>query len=1074
MPRFPLRLLRPALGLCLLLGLSAPASAQTTRATVPESGLNAPSDMGRGTATRPATRVARTPDATTADAGRSAEVAVTPGLPVIRLTPRDVRLPTLNRGRVDLAGQWDFKLDVPDSFDGTYASIPEWDKAAIPGHFSYQGFGPMHKEFNTPVAWHRTFKVPPAWDGMRTRLRFESADGYCQVFVNGELVGTTERVNTPSEFDITDFLREGDNELVVSLETTLATYWSKRTMGGLARGVYLQAVPPVGLARLHVSSELKGTPAGGEGPVDADALANIRVANDSASPVSGYGVRFSLADDGSMAVPIKLNNDATPLPPIAAGTMLQMTLPLPVEQVKTWTAEHPNLHVLTCELLDAEGEVVMTARQRFGFREVETRGGKLYVNGTPIKFRGANYHMTFPGYGYFMTPQQVRHDLELFRHMNLNVLRSRPVPGIEYLDDCDEIGMYTTVEGMFTLMMYDRGPQKDHGADPAIAPSLREHLAAMLESTRSSPSIIVYGLGNENPYYDYFREAAAAMQAEQTGVPLFFGSDDRLGVDIDFMDVNDDHYPRDGDWSPDDLHRITGPGWEYPVDRPNMFTEWSHIAANNIKEYLFDPATDEFWGYIATLHANWTYDHEHILGGFLFLAAPEVRYNTTFDWRGFFDPHRRPYDMAWHVKKSQSPVRIEDPTLRERITVENRYDFTNLNELEARWTQGDKRGTARLDVPPRTTGTVSLPIDPQGEPVRLTFVDKRGETVDVYRLTRPDQRPEHELPEAETASLKVDKADGGTTVTVGDATFGFDKDGLLVRGDLGGQNIIAGRPTVEARATQFINFRGNQKRSMVNQLSGWKADDVSVEQQRDRVVVTAKGKYDQASGTIVTTVGNDGHAEVAYDVTWTGEEQFNCFDWGYAMRVVPEADTLRWRHAGLWSVYPPDHIGRNEGVAPAGGDPRYAGARAAYTDGPKSWPWSQDLLDGTTNDFRSTKFKLITAGLYRDDGVGLTVAGRDTDSFERGQHVKATVVGADNEGDLFTSEFFPDQEKGSGYWLAVLEYHSGSSEPHLTKSLDYQPLVVQKGTKLAGTVRFALTPEPIEVDQSVNFAEPMP
>ena len=1046
------------------------APAQATRAVVPESGLNAPSDLGRGVA--PATK----PAGGLSQGAKPADDATTAGLPVVRLTPRDMVIPGAGRAKVDLAGEWDFKLDVPAGFDGKAASISDWSKAQIPGHFSWQGLGEMHKEFNVPVAWHRTFETPKSWDGqnLRVRLRFESADGYAKVYINGKSVGTSERVNTPSEFDVTDALNGGTNDLVVTLEKTLATHWSKRTMGGLARGVYLQAVPPVSLARLHVSSRLKGVPADGVGPVDADALAAIRVANDTDKSVGGLSVRFTLADTGSQAVPIKLRNDKLPLPAIAAGTMLQMTLPLPVENVLTWSAEHPNLYNLKCELFDANGELVMTATQRFGFREIATRGGKMYLNGTPIKWRGANYHMTFPGYGYFPTPQQVRHDIELFHGMNLNVLRSRPVPGIDYLDDCDEIGMYTTVEGMFTLMMYDKGPQKDYGADPAIAPGLLEHLAAMLESTRSSPSILLYGLGNENPYYDYFREAAAAVQSEQTGVPLFFGSDARNGVDADFMDVNDDHYPRDGIWSIDNLHHIEGKGWDYPKDRPNIFTEWGHVAANNIKEYTFDPATDDFWGYLTALHVNWTYDHPHVLGGFLFLGAPEVKIGATFPWRGFFDEWRRPYDMAWHVKKADSPVRIEDPTLRPEVEVINRYDFTNLNELEARWSQGGKSGVARLDVPAQTTKQVTLPVDPQGDPVDLTFVDKSGGVVDVYRLTRPDQRPKHELPRAESAKLTVEKADGGATVTVGDATFGFDADGLLVRGDLNGQSIIAGRPEVEARAAQFINFRGNQKRSMLNQLHHWKADDVKVSQDNGRVTVAARGGYDEAKGAIITTIDDRGEVTVAYDLTYAGGEPFNCFDWGYAIRVAPAADTLRWTRTAQWSVYPPDAVGRAQGIAPAAGDPKYAAARAAYSDGRKPWPWSQDTVDGVTNEFRSTKFRFVTGGLYRADGAGLSAVGRDADTFAKSQHLRATPVGGDNAGDLFTGEFYPDQKPGGGYWLQVLEYHSGSSEPHLTKSLRIDPLIIEKGVKLAGTVRFALTPAPIAVDYSVNFAEPMP
>ena len=105
----------------------------------------------------------------------------------------------------------------------------------------------------------------------------------------------------------------------------------------------------------------------------------------------------------------------------------------------------------------------------------------------------------------------------------------------------------------------------------------------------------------------------------------------------------------------------------------------------------------------------------------------------------------------------------------------------------------------------------------------------------------------------------------------------------------------------------------------------------------------------------MTTIRDDGRVEVAYDLTWTGGEPFKCFDWGYALRVAPDVDTLRWTRKAQWSVYPPDTIGRPQGIASAGGDPQYASARAAYADGLKPWPWSQDVLDGVTNEFRGNQ-----------------------------------------------------------------------------------------------------------------------
>lgn len=1043
---------------------------------VPETGLNAPSDRG----TIAADQIPRIPPAVTQTRSASGETAarVASGLPIVRLTPRDVMLPDpLGRGRIDLSGEWGFRFDVPATFDGTAGSIDRWDKARVPGHFSLQGFPEPPREFGVPVAWHRQFTVPSSWAGLRVRLRFESADGLARVYVNGRMIGVDERVNVPSEYDITDALVEGANSLVVTLEGTLSTYWSKRAIGGIARAVYLQAVPPVGIARLHVSTELGRFPEHGDDLVPATTIAHIRVANDTSAEIDGYSVRFSIADSGSQMVPIRLRAPKVPVGPVAPGAMMELSIPLPVDAVRCWSAEHPHLYRIQCELLDPDGNVVMTARQRFGYRQVQTRAGELLINGRAVKFRGANYHMTYPGFDYFPTPEHVRADLLMLRDMNLNVLRSRPVPMIEYLDLCDELGMYSTVEAMFTLMMYDRGPQRDHGADPSIEPALREHLAAMIESTRSNPSVVLYGLGNENPYYDYFRSAAVAMQSERLGIPLFFGSDDRLGVDIDFMDVNDDHYPRDGRWAIDNRFHIEGRGWDYPRNRPNIFSEWGHIAAINIKEYLFDPGTDDFYGFLVDLHVNWTYLQPHVVGGFLFLAAPEVKIGAAFPWRGFFDAYRRPYDMAWHVKKANSPVRIHDTTLRPStddprqaaITVENRYDFTGLEELELHWSQGLASGTLRPTLPARTTREVTLPIDPHGAPALIRFTHGSGRLVDVYRLTGPHHAPQPVLPTRQVDQLEIHREGGRIEIRAGETAFGFDEDGLLVEARLGDALVLQGRPEVVARPTQFRNFVGNNRRTLINQCQHWKSEKVKVEQGEHLVKVIAAGRYTQAAGTIVTAIRADATVEVAYELEWTGSEPFNCFSWGYALRLSSEARELRWIRNAQWSVYPPDHIGRPQGIAPAGGDPSWTAARAAHREGRTPWPWSQDLLDGVTNDFRSTKFQFIIGGLYTPSGAGVTVLGDRPDRFATAQHLRASPVGGDIGGEIPTREFFPDDT--TGYWLEVLEYHSGSSDPHLTKSLRHDPLMIQSGTRLSGVVRFALASQPLEIDPGAGVLD---
>ncbi len=1046
----------------LLLGVQGVWAQDAAPATpVPDSGLNAESDRGVGVAGRPAAV-----DDLVGQAGETADI-----LPVVRLTPRDVRVPGgIWRGKHSLTGEWTYQPKVPDSFDGSAASLGDGTtKLQIPGHPMMHGFDKLTKETGHAVGWTRTFAVPDAWKNDETvvRVRFESLDGLNTVYVNGQEVGRSERVNLPSEFDITSALdKNGDNEITISQEWSLATHWSKRNLGTIARDVYLQALPPVNIARLHVDTDLS------DDLTSAIVKAHLRIANDADEPVADPHVRLTLMGPGEERVPVALDSRDIPLPAIAARQMLETTIPFPASGFETWDAENPNLYHLKAELI-LDAEPVMEATQRFGFRKITTDGrGRLLVNGSPIKLRGTNYHMSWPGVGYFGTPTQARLDLERWLDANMNVLRVRPTPMIEYVEMCDELGMYTTIEAMFTLMMYDKGPLGDRGADPSIAPGVREHMAAMIESYRSHPSVLMWGLGNECPYYDYFKTAALGMKNTGIAEPLFFGSDDRLGVGIDFMDVNDDHYPRLGDANFSDLSKIEGVGWDYPKNRPNMFTEWCHIPANNIKEILFDPGIDDYWGWYAQLHADWMVapENEHIAGGFLFLGAPERKLGSTFPWRGFFDAYRRPYDMAWHVKKSHSPVRIAKPDgILDgdvvTVAVDNRFDFRNFSDMTIRWQQGDRSGTIKADVEPHATGTLDVPFHVEhDEPTQLSFIDPSGRVIDIYEIGQTHLKRD-EAPSVASETLTVEEADDRITVTVGEQTFVLT-NGLITSATIDGREVLAGQPELVIRPTQFVNFRGNQKLSLVNQAIDWQADDVNVQEERDRVVITAAGKYTHAEGRFVTTIDDTGAVSVSYDFGWTSDLSFNCFSWGYALQVAEPVDTLVWERDAQWSAYPSDHIGRRAGTAPARGDPAYASARAAAAspvdgslmadmDRALPWPWSQDIVFGSfvTNDFRSTKMHYRTGGLVDKDGVGVRLIGDGT------SHVHAVPVNDTINGETFETEFHPDSpQRQTGRWfLQDLMFYQGSSEPHLTKSIKFDALQVDRGTRFNGTVSYRLT-----------------
>lgn len=982
-------------------------------------------------------------------------------LPTVRLTPRDVSLPDDDHARLLLDGEWGFLFDVPEGFDGTAASVEGWTPLQVPLHFGWQGHPRMHTDPGVPVAYTHPFEVPETWRGRTVRLRFEGTEGLLRLWINGALAGENDIATLPSEFDVTPHLRFGEeNELTATIEWSRITDWSGRELGGITRSVWLQSLPPLHLARFHVDTALNHD-------LSAATLnARLRIANDGADPAGDLSLRFALTGPDGKTVPVDLPGSRALAPPVGPESLLELSVPLPVAAPHLWTAETPHLYQLTCELLQ-DGETVMSARQRFGFREVRVEGNQLLVNRRPVKLRGVNYHITYPNVGETMPPDLIRKDLELFLDANFNALRSRPTPDIAYVDLCDELGIYTTVEAMLSLMMYRAGPFNDHGDDPLLAKPYRLHVATMIENYYSSPSVITWGLGNECPYYDYFKLGALGMRDADPTRPLFFGSDARLGVDIPHMDINDDHYPRARHYEYpfygilrfDDLSRVVGHGWNYPDTRPNIFTEWLHMHMNNLKELAFDPGIDDDWGYYALVHLNHLYNTPEYAGGFHFKGAPYKRIGVDFPWRGVFEDYRRHNDTFWHTRKSHSPVRIDNIQGRwdeaagvALYTVENRFDFTPLDQVSFEWRQGEREGIAAVRAEPKSRGQLALPADREsGAPIHLAVKAPNGQLVDEYLLTLTAPAPEKEA-EPVRIGLDVEEQEEHLLVRVGPAAFRVDRSsGLLAAAEVDGTAVLIAPPSLLVLPAQLQGFNGQRERVLVNQAQDWRADEVLVEIDEDLVRIIAEGAYSRARGRFETRIRADGNVELAYRFLWTEDAPFNLFAAGTIWPVAPAFDTLFWERNTLWGIYPDDHIGRATGRAPAGGDPLFAALRETAYEGDPPWPWSQDMMHGVTRDFRSTKFNILRAGLENGAGRSLTVAGGGA------QHVHAVPRGDDLGGEIFVTQVFG--EVAPGFDLQVYDIYCGGTEPHLTKSIRSEHWrMVEEGARFEGTVRLRIEP----------------
>ncbi len=964
-----------------------------------------------------------------------AEPRIEMRLPDVRLTPPVTEVAGLDHFTFSLDGTWDFIKDVPDEFNPGDTEGLAWSEVENRRHFAHQGHGRMHRELGVPVAYRKSFDVPADWDGRYIALRFGSLDGQSEVWINGQRVGGSDLSYLPVEFDATPFLEPGQtNEVVLTLARSYVTHWHGRDMGGLLRSIDLVALPPVHLSRLHVETKVAE---------DRSATASVRLAVHNAGDVPVDDAVIHLTLVGPEGETSELGAVSLPESVPASGDVEWVT-PFDVEDVELWHTETPRTYTLRARLLLGEDEA-MVAERRFGFRQITIDGPRFLLNGRPFKAFGAVHHLTYPGYDHAVPADKLRTDLDLLKSVNVNFTRPFPAPARAYVDHANEVGVAMTVETGLGGMIYWKGLLGDYGNnDDAMREPFAMIVATMLEAFRSDPAVLVWGLANESPYYGYYADAAAALQKADPTRPVIHCGDLWSGVDKPELAVNDEHYPRNGVVDESVPGRITGEGWDaLPRDKPFLSSEWCHAHRTNMNEVLLDPGVDDYWGWYVAAHADYTREHEFVVGGCMFAGAPVTSLHAYHPW-GLFDDHRRMKTIAWHVRKAYSPIAL--PKLRVApiefeavIPVENRFAWRNLDELELHWIQGRRSGTARVSADPGKVGRAVLPFDPNaGSAYELEFREADGALVDRFRVqtdltdavfAAADQ------PAPPDARVEVKSDDGVIELSCPAGRVLIDAERGLIREMVAGDSTVAtGGPRLLVRRSAMDSWArgGTFDGQPTNVPTGWEAEAVNVVEDGNAVRVEVTGRYEQAAGGFVYTLTPDGSLRVNYDFAWLADEDVIAFEAGLQLDVPAALDTVRWQRHAQWSTYPEHHIGRAVGEASAHGDPRWRSKRDEVGQrGPFPWPHAQDLVHGITRDFGSTKTRVIEAELVSGDGAGI--------AFEGGGEQAVRVDAADN-----------------GFHFNLIDFYSGGTEIHLMKSVKRGALTVESGTRLRGEATFRL------------------
>lgn len=417
--------------------------------------------------------------------------------------------------RYSLNGMWKFNYAVrpdcrPEHFYAADFSSDGWDDIEVPGHIQLQGYGQI-QYVNTQYPWDglnelrppalpednnavgsyiRTFHLPAGWGNSPVYISFQGVESAFYVWLNGHFVGYGEDSFTPSDFDLTPFLQEGENKLAVEVYQRSTGSWLEDQdfwrFSGIFREVYLYTVPAAHIRDVRVRTDLDASYSQGtlqldlklEGAAAAGARVEAELRDAQGNVVQTFGVNVQ---DGQASVRKEIG------------------------EVNLWSAEIPYLYRLYLRVYDSTGELVEVVPQAVGFRVFEMIDKVMHINGKRIVFKGVNRHEFNPHRGRAVTKEDMLWDIRTIKQNNMNAVRTSHYPNQSlWYELCDEYGVYVIDE----MNLETHGSWQKLGAvEPSwVIPGDRpewldivmDRAVSMVERDKNHPSILIWSCGNES------------------------------------------------------------------------------------------------------------------------------------------------------------------------------------------------------------------------------------------------------------------------------------------------------------------------------------------------------------------------------------------------------------------------------------------------------------------------------------------------------------------------------------------------------------------------------------------------
>lgn len=612
---------------------------------------------------------------------------------------------------LSLDGDWKFKFitnwsNLPANYANKDLDDSSWDVIPVPSTWEALGYGPqvycgggydfrpVKPPFvpieNNHIGLYRTiFETPKSWKDESTLVHFEGVRGAFYIYLNGKKIGYSEDGTLPAVFDVTPYLQDGKNTLALKvLRWSDGSYLEDQDhwrFHGICRSVRIESRPKVFIRDFAVITELN------ENYKNATLRIRPVISSNLSIDVKGWTLQanlYTMKDKfvETTTMPVEVFAQEKYQHNFFLGKYLEMA----VDKPALWSSETPNLYKLVLVLKDETGKILEARSTRIGFRNIESKGGQLFVNGRRELIYGVNRNEHNAWHGKTISYENMEEDVRLMKKYGFNSVRTSHYPNdTRFYDLCDEYGLY----------VMDEANVETCGADAELSNnemwlhSQLDRVSGMVRRDKNHPSIIFWSLGNESGVGPNNAARASWVKDYDPTRLIHFeaylhkGGSKQYGYGVDFMlknrpavnpaeppavDVVSTMYPS--------IEGLIELATQENENRPIIACEYAHAKGNSVGNHK------EYWETIKK--------YPRLIGGYIWDWADQsmIRKDTSTG-KEYFTALTATNGLVWPDRKIKPSLleckkvyqQIEFFYHKDKLTIKNNYNYLPLSDFAFSW-----------------------------------------------------------------------------------------------------------------------------------------------------------------------------------------------------------------------------------------------------------------------------------------------------------------------------------------------------------------------------------------------------